>query len=133
MINGIVIVVLIMVVIFAIKGTLHQFVYGCCGSKDVEKKIKVKDKRPEAYPYYAVIGVDGMKCRQCKLHVENAFNEKDGNWAEVDLGKKEAKVRMKTKMTDREIRDTVSKAGYVLKNIEWKQDLSQTSEELNSH
>ena len=27
---------------------------------------------------------------------------------------------MKTKLTDREIRDIVSKAGYVLRNIEWK-------------
>ena len=28
---------------------------------------------------------------------------------------------MKTKMTDHEIRDTVNKAGYVLRDIEWKQ------------
>ena len=39
MINGIIIVVLIVVAIFAVKGAMHQFVYGCCGSKDVEKKI----------------------------------------------------------------------------------------------
>ena len=89
--------------------------------KDVEKKIKVQDKNTSDYPYYAVVGVDGMKCKHCKLHVENAFNEKDGNWAEVNLEKKEADVRMKTKLTDREIRDIVSKAGYVLRNIEWKQ------------
>ena len=100
MINGIIIVVLIVVAIFAVKGTMHQFVYGCCGSKDVEKKIKVQDKNTSDYPYYAVVGVDGMKCKHCKLHVENAFNEKDGNWAEVNLEKKEADVRMKTKMTD---------------------------------
>ena len=31
MINGIIIVVLIVVAIFAVKGTMHQFVYGCCG------------------------------------------------------------------------------------------------------
>ncbi len=85
------------------------------------KEIKVQDKNASDYPYYAVIGVDGMKCKHCKLHVENAFNEKDGNWAEVNLEKKEADVRMKTKLTDREIRDIVSKAGYVLRNIEWKQ------------
>ena len=80
-----------------------------------------QDKNASDYPYYAVIGVDGMKCKHCKLHVENAFNEKDGNWAEVNLEKKKADVRMKTKLTDREIRDIVSKAGYVLRNIEWKQ------------
>ena len=32
-----------------------------------------------------------MKCKHCKLHVENAFNEKDGNWAEVNLEKKESR------------------------------------------
>ena len=121
MINGIIIVALIVVAIFAVKGSIRQFTYGCCGTKDVEKKIKVQDKNASDYPYYAVIGVDGMKCKRCKLHVENAFNEKDGNWAEVNLEKKEADVRMKTKLTDREIRDIVSKAGYVLRNIEWKQ------------
>lgn len=97
MINGIIIVALIVVAIFAVKGSIRQFTYGCCGTKDVEKKIKVQDKNASDYPYYAVIGVDGMKCKHCKLHVENAFNEKDGNWAEVNLGKKEADVRMKTK------------------------------------
>ena len=115
MINGIIIVALIVVAIFAVKGSIHQFAYGCCGSKDVEKKIRVQDKNIADYPYYAVVGVDGMKCKHCKLH------EKDGNWAEVNLEKKEADVRMKSKMTDREIRDIVSKAGYVLRNIEWKQ------------
>ena len=39
MINGIIIVVLIVVAIFAVKGAMHQFVYDCCGSKDVEKKL----------------------------------------------------------------------------------------------
>ena len=102
MINGIIIVALIVVAIFAVKGSIRQFTYGCCGTKDVEKKIKVQDKNASDYPYYAVIGVDGMKCKHCKLHVENAFNEKDGNWAEVNLEKKEADVRMKTKLTDRE-------------------------------
>ena len=109
MINGIIIVALIVVAIFAVKGSIRQFTYGCCGTKDVEKKIKVQDKNASDYPYYAVIGVDGMKCKHYKLHVENAFNEKE-----------EADVRMKTKLTDREIRDIVSKAGYVLRNIEWK-------------
>ena len=75
MINGIIIVGLIVVAIFAVKGSLHQFTYGCCGTKDVEKKIKVQDKNASDYPYYAIIGVDGMKCKRCKLHVENAFKE----------------------------------------------------------
>ena len=77
MINGIIIVALIVVAIFAVKGSIRQFTYGCCGTKDVEKKIKVQDKNASDYPYYAVIGVDGMKCKHCKLHVENAFYEKD--------------------------------------------------------
>ena len=41
MINGIIIVALIVVAIFAVKGSIRQFTYGCCGTKDVEKKIKV--------------------------------------------------------------------------------------------
>lgn len=45
MINGIIIVALIVVAIFAVKGSIRQFTYGCCGTKDVEKKIKVQDKK----------------------------------------------------------------------------------------
>lgn len=63
MINGIIIVALIVVAIFAVKGSIRQFTCGCCGTKDVEKKIKVQDKNASDYPYYAVIGVDGMKCK----------------------------------------------------------------------
>ena len=44
MINGIIIVALIVVAIFVVKGSIRQFTYGCCGTKDVEKKIKVQDK-----------------------------------------------------------------------------------------
>ena len=103
MINGIIIVALIVVAIFAVKGSIRQFTYGCCGTKDVEKKIKVQDKNASDYPYYAVIGVDGMKCKHCKLHVENAFNEKDGNWAEVNLEKKKAQYRVEAGVNEKTV------------------------------
>lgn len=121
MINGIIIVALIVVAIFAVKGSSASSPMAAAERKMWKRRSKCQDKNASDYPYYAVIGVDGMKCKHCKLHVENAFNEKDGNWAEVNLEKKKADVRMKTKLTDREIRDIVSKAGYVLRNIEWKQ------------
>lgn len=44
MINGIIIVALIVVAIFAVKGSIRQFTYGCCGTKDVEKKIECRIK-----------------------------------------------------------------------------------------
>ena len=58
MINGILIVLLILICIFAVKGSAKRMIYGCCGGRDVEKKKKVADRDPSHYPYCAQIRVE---------------------------------------------------------------------------
>ena len=95
MINGILIVLLILICVFAVKGSAKRMIYGCCGGRDMEKKKKVADRDPSHYPYCAQIRVEGMSCNHCRIRVENSFNELNGVWAEVSLKEKQATVRMK--------------------------------------
>ena len=90
LINGILIVLLILICIFAVKGSAKRMIYGCCGGRDVEKKKKVADRDPSHYPYCAQIRIEGMSCNHCRIRVENSFNELNGVWAEVSLKEKQA-------------------------------------------
>ena len=59
-----------------------------------------------------------MSCGNCAGHVENALNSLEGVWAQVDLEKGEALVRMKQKYGNNEFKQAVKDAGYVVYKIE---------------
>ena len=118
MINGILIVLLILICVFAVKGSAKRMIYGC-GGRDVEKKKKVADRDPSHYPYCAQIRIEGMSCNHCRIRVENSFNELNGVWAEVSLKEKQATVRMKNKIEEAALRRAVEKAGYEFREIKW--------------
>ena len=122
MANGIIILILILICIFAVKGAARRMIYGCCGGRDVEKRKKVADQDPSHYPYCAKIGVDGMSCKNCRIRAENSLDETEGVWAAVNLKKKEATVRMKSRISEQELRRAVEKAGYDVRNITWQGD-----------
>ena len=114
----IIVAVIAVICVFGIKSYVKKLSYGCCGSGDEPaKKIKVADKNEADYPHCAKVGVEGMTCKNCKIRVENYFNEKDGVWAEVDLKNKSALVRSKEVFSEKEIRDTVSRAGYTATSV----------------
>lgn len=97
-----------------IKSAVGRVAHGCCGSgTDSVKKVKTTDKDASHYPYLCEIEVEGMTCSNCKKHVENAFNEKEGFWAKVNLEKKIATIHMKEDVPEYEIRSIISKAGYM--------------------
>lgn len=119
MANLIIILILIAVCAYGVKSYAKTVSHGCCGTGgDTEKKIHVQDRQADHYPYCARIGVDGMTCKHCKLRVENALNERDGVWAQVDLKHNCALVRMKQPLSEAEIRSQVSRAGYTVTTYE---------------
>ena len=63
-----------------------------------------------------------MSCKNCRIRVENSLNETEGVWAAVNLKKKEATVRMKSRISEQELRRAVEKAGYDVRNITWQDD-----------
>lgn len=121
-----VLIVIAIIAIIGIKSYAKKLTSGCCGasSQPSVKKIKVRDKDKSHYPYSRILKVDGMSCGNCACHVENALNSLEGVWAQADLEKGEALVRMKQEHGNNELKQAVKDAGYVVYNIEESSELS---------
>ena len=115
--TAIIVAVLTVFGLIALKSYAKKLRSGCCGAGDSEAVVKVKDTDETHYPHHIELSVSGMTCKQCKQHVENAFNKRDGLWAQVDLKKGLAEVRAKKELTNFELRGIVSGAGYTVTGI----------------
>ena len=114
-----IIVLLIVIAVFSVRSYLKKLKHGCCGAGgDEEKKVKVTDKDPDHYPYRVKIGVEGMTCSHCRQRVENALNSEEGVWAQVNLEKKTADVRMKKELSEQYLRRIIMKSGYTMTDYE---------------
>ena len=112
-----IILVIIVIVFFAIKGTVKRVRHGsaCCGERDAaEKKIQPADKDKSHYPYEYVLSVDGMHCSNCTRHVENALNSIEGVWATANLEKKSVTVLSKMELDSSDLESEVRDAGYTV-------------------
>lgn len=117
--DAMIILVVVVLLVFAARSYKRKLANGCCGGGgDSEKKIKVRDKNPEHYPYLVTIGVEGMTCSKCKERVENALNAMEGVWAEVSLQEKSAKVRLKDRISDEDLTKTITRRGYEVTGIQ---------------
>lgn len=115
MANAIIVLILILIGIYSFRSYMKKLRGGCCGGEvDVEKKVKVRDKNPENYPYTVTIGIEGMTCAKCRERVENALNKEEGVWAQVNLKEKQALVRMKKELSEDEFRKIIVRAGYTM-------------------
>ena len=115
--TAIIVAVLTVFGLIARKSYAKKLRSGCCGAGDSEAVVKVKDTDETHYPHHIELSVSGMTCKKCKQHVENAFNKRDGLWAQVDLKKGLAEVRAKKELTNFELRGIVSGAGYTVTGI----------------
>jgi len=116
-------IILLIVVSFAVYGTVRRIRHGssCCGEHDpAPKKINAADRNRNHYPYVYELSVDGMHCANCARRVENAFNAHDGMWAKADIGSKTVELLSKNAADETWCRDIISKAGYTLLRINRK-------------
>ncbi len=119
--NIIVGLVLVAVVALAVRSCVRRIRYGssCCGTREPEeKKVRVKDKKKEHYPYNYHMKVDGMHCSNCARRVENALNKTEGRWATADVGKKEVLLLSKQEEREEELGRTIASAGYTMLSCE---------------
>ena len=65
-----------------------------------------------------MLAIDGMTCSNCVRRVENALNQLDGVWAQVDLSSHQVTVRMKQALSEDTLRDAVRAAGYIVLSIQ---------------
>ena len=115
--NIIIYITLALIIALAVYGTVKRIRHGsaCCGEHEPPpKKIRVRDKNRNNYPYVYELTVDGMHCANCARRIENSFNSRDGMWAIADIGRKTVDLRSKKEIGEAACRDIVSKAGYTL-------------------
>lgn len=112
-------VVLAVFCVFAVRSYIKKLKHGCCGAGgDDVKRVRPKDKNISHYPYACKIGIEGMSCKNCAMRIENAFNEREGFCAKVNLKQRSAIVRMKQPVPDMELKELVQQAGYRAVSLE---------------
>lgn len=117
--TAIIVLILLVIAIYALKGTLtHLSGQGdCCGgSRDPLPKRKRKKPAAEATDIYTV-KIEGMHCNHCKESVERALEELEGVTAKVHLKKGEALVQAAGSLEESMIRNAVQKAGFTVTDI----------------
>lgn len=105
--------VLLAICVYAVISYRKKIKSGCCGSGgDAVKRVRPKDTKAENYAHKVDVYISGMTCENCAARVENAFNEKDGFMAKVNLRKKCAEIWCKSEPDENELRQTVMRSGY---------------------
>ena len=117
MATGIILALLVIICVLGVKSYAKKLKNGCCGGGDSVRKIKPIDKDKNDYPYKVTVHIDGMHCSNCSTRVENAFNKIDGYYAKVNLGKKSAEILTKNIPDEDEMRDIISRTGYVVRDL----------------
>ena len=84
----------------------------CCGSSEGARRKSVADQDAGHYPYRYKLSIENMKCSNCAVSVETALNAVEGNWARVNLGKKEADVLSKLPRTAEDFQKALANTGY---------------------
>lgn len=118
--NYVIIAVLLIIVALAVYGTVKRIRYGsaCCGEREPgEKKVRVKDKNKNNYPYVYTLKIDGMHCSNCAARVENAFNRCGYRWAKADVGNKQVELLSKQEERESELSKIVASAGYTMLSL----------------
>ena len=118
--NIVIILILLAVFAAAIYGIVRRIRFGssCCGTKNPgDKKIRVKDKNRDHYPYKYALSVEGMHCAGCARRIENAFNRTEGRWAVADVAKKEVRLLSKQEESESDLEKITGSAGYTLLSV----------------
>ena len=110
-------VILIIVIIIGIRSTKKRTTSGCCGSSETVKKVRVKDKNKEHYPYQTILKVYDIHCQNCVRTIENAFNSQEGFYAKVNTEDNTVTILSKKQHSTNELINTLSNVGYTSKEI----------------
>lgn len=110
-------VILAIILFFAVKNSIPHFrgEGGCCGGSGKEKTVKPKPI--ENVIETKLVDIEGMRCRNCNIRVQNALNSIDGINAKVNGEKNQATVKLGRNVDDSEIERAVSALGYKVISI----------------
>ena len=121
MADTIIILVVVMILIFALKGSIRHFrgEGACCGGGSGSVKTKKAKKKTLDGPVTGqrTIRISGMHCRNCANSVTNALNAIDGVSAKVSLKDNMAEVSFDRTVDDADLKQAVEKAGFKVISI----------------
>ena len=118
--NLIVIAVLLVVVAWAVKESVHHMrgEGGCCGGGSCERSTKPEKKKltgPVVHSYD--FEIEGMHCENCAAKVTRAINDIEGAAAEVSLATRRAHVECDRDIAPATIIAAVTQKGYAVKEL----------------
>lgn|SRR5699024_7365546 len=121
MADTIIILVVVVILIFALKGSIRHFrgEGACCGGGSGSVKTKKAKKKTLDGPVTGqrTIRISGMHCRNCANSVTNALNAIDGVSARVSLKDNMAEVSFDRTVDDADLKQAVEKAGFKVISI----------------
>ena len=121
MADTIIILVVVVILIFALKGSIRHFrgEGACCGGGSGSVKTKKAKKKTLDGPVTGqrTIRISGMHCRNCANSVTNALNAIDGVSAKVSLKDNTAEVSFDRMVDDANLKQAVEKAGFEVVSI----------------
>ncbi|MCH1983491.1 cation transporter [Ruminococcus sp. OA3] len=119
MVTAIICMILIIICIFGVRSYMKKLSHGCCGSGgDSEKRIRPADRDISHYPFVYKMGIDGMTCQNCAVKIENAFHEREGFLAKVNLQRAEVIVRTREIVQEEQLRQIMKEKGYYVRSVE---------------
>ncbi len=117
--TAIIIGIILVISFFSVKSYTKKLKNGCCGTGgDEVKKRKLADGDINHYNHKYILTIEGMTCKNCAARIENAFHEKDGLYAKVNLKKNIAEIYTREQTDEFELRQLVTRAGYRVTGIE---------------
>ena len=121
MADTIIILVVVVILIFALKGSIRHFrgEGACCGGGSGSVKTKKAKKKTLDGPVTGqrTIRISGMHCRNCANSVTNALNAIDGVSAKVSLKDNTAEVSFDRTVDDADLKQAVEKADFEVVSI----------------
>ena len=120
--STVIIIIGILLIAYAVYATVQKArgksKSGCCGGAESVLPRPVEDTDESHYPHKYRVSVDGMKCSNCAVNVENAINAMGGTWAHADLGRKRADVLSKTEKNEADFVKALKGTGYMVTGFE---------------
>ena len=116
MVNAIVILILILIAIFAIRGTIKHMKgeSPCCGGGGASEIKEKPSKLERPVIGEKIVQISGMTCEHC---VMRALNKIDGVSANVSLKGKRAVVSYDREIDVNVLKKAVEDAGYTVESI----------------
>lgn len=121
MTDAVIILVIVVFLIFALKGSIKHFKGegACCGGGSGSVKPKKPKKKTLDGPVIGrcTIRVSGMHCQNCVNSVTRALNDIEGVSARVSLKANRAEVSYDREVDETELKQAVEKAGFKVISI----------------